>query len=111
MELLLEAERHDLLVPFIVYWTRLDPLPALQGFERLAGTGRLQQRSDLARPWVGLLELGRRLHATVEEVRALHPIDRQAAHQLFLTACGEHDFDAAAARVEDLIENLRPSLG
>ncbi len=111
MHLLLEAERYDILVPLVAFWARLDPFSALRGFERLAGDCRLEQRTELARPWVELLELGSRLHQTAEEVRGLHPVDRQAVHQLFLTACGEHDFDGAATRIDRLVQGLRPSLG
>ena len=111
MRSLTSAERYDGLVPFIVFWSGLDTFPALKEFEQLAAGCRLEERAELARPWVELLELAVELHATAEEVRALHPIEREAVHQLFLTACGEHDLDAAVARIEGLIQRLRPSLG
>ncbi len=109
--LAIKAERYDLLVPFVAFWSRLDTAAALQDFERLAADCRLAERAELARPWVELLELGVRLHETADRVRALHPVDREAVHQLFLTACAEHDFEDATARIERLIQRLRPSLG
>ncbi len=109
--LLVKAGRYDMLVPFVAFWSRLDPDSALRDFERLAGDCRLEERSELARPWVELLELGTWLHKTSGRVRALHPVDREAVHQLFLTACGEYDFDRVAAGIERLIQGLRPSLG
>ncbi len=111
--LLVRAERHDLLVPWIAFWARLDPDAELQDFEGLirGGDYRLEDRAALAHPWVELLELGTGLHEVAGRVRALHPIDREAGHQLFLTACSEYDFDDAGARIERLIQGLRPTLG
>ena len=110
--LLVQAERIDLLVPWIAFWARLDPDAVHRDFEReLGGDIRLEERSARARPWVELLELGTELHEIAGGVRALHPIDREAVHQLFLTACGEYDLDRAAARIERLIQRLRPTLG
>lgn len=108
-------ERPDLLVPCLAFWERVAGEERWRGLARaaedLTADALIRQRQARLEPWLSWLGVVDRLAEVAAQVRRLHPIDREGVHQIFLTACGEHQLDTVQANVRQLIQSFRPTIG
>ncbi|MCB9642609.1 MAG: hypothetical protein H6728_05990 [Myxococcales bacterium] len=110
------AERYELLVPWLeifAFWHQEDVLakhwPAW--LQHVSYPQRMSDRQAIADTFLDALDLIRLLQDITEEVRELHPIEREAPHRIFLQTYEETGFAKVFQGYTETREKLRPTIG
>lgn len=111
-----DEEHWDLLLPLVDYYHKLldkrgPKKQWLSTFQAMIQGLRIVERQAHSALWAGTFLPAREIKRAYDQARILHPIDREAPQRLFMDEVQRLVFDEDLHALEDLIEELLPTLG
>lgn len=106
-----EEERRDLLLPFVSLFKALFLSPKSEDqwesdFQRLVHGKKISERDEYRRRWAKHVRLGWTLHEEYGEARSVHPIDREAADQIYMESIEADPYEETAWRARAFANQL-----
>lgn len=106
-----EEERRDLLLPFVLLFKALFLSPKSEDqwetkFQRLMHGKKISERDQYRRLWAKYIRLGWTLHEEYGEARSVHPIDREAADQIYMESIEADPYEETAWRARAFANQL-----
>lgn len=112
-----KQDRPDLAEPLMHYFIGLMPGMGslgdslLRRFDKLTGSMRLQERREIAEPWLAVLQISQRLVDLEQRCRQMHPIERECTHRLYLDRFQALEYDCIHKEILSVIDSVAPTIG
>ncbi|MCK6511485.1 hypothetical protein L6R29_16130 [Myxococcota bacterium] len=116
IDLFQQAERYDLLAPWLEIfslWLAQDQLTVHwpRWLHEASHSLRMNDRQTLTDELLQAIGLIAQIQDIAEDIRSLHPTERDAAHRLFLQTYAETRFAEVFQTYKELKRTLQPTLG
>lgn len=110
-----QAERYDLLVPWLEIfsvWLAQDEITVRwpRWLHHVSYPQRMNDRQAITDGFLQSIGLIAQLQDIAEEIRALHPTEREATHKLFLKSYADTGFSEVFQAQKELKRTLQPTL-
>ena len=107
-----QAERQDLLIPILEYYSKIldDREEHFHRFESQTQRLSMNERRKIGASWSDFLALTNPLERIRDNALGVHPVERSGPEKLYLSAWEEIDFSVALTAAGELQQKLTPRL-